>query len=60
MAQANQESTIKFGSNTFTADTDFTIIGLNNSGAVVLGATFASGNSVSLGRVQTRWRILER
>jgi hypothetical protein len=38
MAQANQESTIRFGSNTFTADADFTIIGLNNSGGVVLGA----------------------
>jgi hypothetical protein len=38
MAQANQESTIKFGSNTFTVDADFTIIGLNDSGGVVIGA----------------------
>ena len=39
MAQPNQKQiTIKFGSNTFTPDGDFTIIGLNDSGGVVLGA----------------------
>ena len=40
MAQANQQNaTIKFGSNRFVCEADFTIIGLNDSGGVVLGAT---------------------
>ena len=40
MAQANQQNaTIKFGSNRFVCETDFTIIGLNDSGGVVIGAT---------------------
>ena len=40
MAQANQQNaTIKFGSNRFVCEADFTIIGLNDSGGVVIGAT---------------------
>jgi hypothetical protein len=40
MAQANQQNaTIKFGSNRFVCEADFTIIGLNDTGGVVIGAT---------------------
>ena len=40
MAQANQQTaTIKFGSSRFVCEADFTIIGLNDSGGVVIGAT---------------------
>jgi hypothetical protein len=40
MAQANQQNaTIKFGSNRFVCEAEFTIIGLNDSGGVVIGAT---------------------
>jgi hypothetical protein len=39
MAQTNDQAvTIKFGSNTFTPDADFTIIGLNDLSGVVVGA----------------------
>ena len=34
-----QSTTIKFGSNRFICEADFTIIGLNDSGGVVVGAT---------------------
>lgn len=40
MAQANQQNaTIKFGTNRFICEGDFTIIGLNDLGGVVIGAT---------------------
>ena len=40
MAQANQQNaTIKFGSNRFVCEADFTVIGLNDTGGVVIGAT---------------------
>jgi hypothetical protein len=40
MVQANQQNaTIKFGSNRFVCEADFTIIGLNDTGGVVIGAT---------------------
>ena len=40
MSQANQQNaTIKFGSNRFVCEADFTIIGLNDTGGVVIGAT---------------------
>ena len=40
LTQSNQQKpTIKFGSNRFVCEADFTIIGLNDAGGVVIGAT---------------------
>jgi hypothetical protein len=37
--QLAQSTTIKFGSNRFVCEGDFTIVGLNDAGGVVIGAT---------------------